>query len=340
MNHKYKFLITGGAGFIGYHIAKKLAANNFEIILIDDLNDYYDVNLKLNRLGNLGFDISKISEKKTIISIKYKNLAFIKLNIAQKLLLNNIVKKKKINYVINLAAQAGVRFSLNQPQRYIDSNITGFLNILEICKKNQITKLVYASSSSVYGNNNEYPLSLSSKIDSPASLYAVTKITNELMASTYKRLYDINSIGIRFFTVYGPWGRPDMAYYKFTDAAYKGTKIQVFNYGESFRDFTYIDDAITGLESIINRLISSEDSLEIFNIGSNKPIKLLNFIKLIEKVTGKKLFKNNISSQKGDAFKTHADISKSIIELGFHPKTSLESGLNKFINWYKAYNKI
>lgn len=336
----YKFLITGGAGFIGFHLAKKLSDLNYEIIIIDNLNDYYDPQLKISRLTELGFSKSKILDNKLVKSNKYSNLLFQKFDIIYKKNLDEFVKKNNINYIIHLAAQAGVRYSIENPQAYIDSNITGFLNILEVCKDNKIQNLVYASSSSVYGNNQNVPFSINDRVDLPASLYAITKKTNELMAYTYKQLYNINSIGVRFFTVYGPWGRPDMAYYNFTKSAFEGNEIQVYNHGKLSRDFTFIDDVINGLEKIIKRVSDSSDLCEIFNIGNNKPTELKKFISLIEKETGKIINKKNIPMQLGDVYNTHADIEESVSILDYYPKTNIEIGLKKFIEWYKKYYKI
>jgi len=314
-------LITGCGGFIGYHLTKKIL-DDYKIIGIDNLNDYYDVNLKKDRLNNL----------------KHKNFKFIKSDISNKEELNKIFNEYKIDKVINLAAQAGVRYSIENPDAYINSNIIGFYNILENVRKHKINHLIYASSSSVYGNN-ELPFKEDSKTDNPISLYAATKKTNEIMAQTYSNLYNINCTGLRFFTVYGPFGRPDMAYFNFTKKIINKEKIELFNNGESLRDFTYIDDIVEGIIKVLDN-----KKTKIYNIGSSNPIKLLDFINILKQT----LINNNLienyelniellPKQLGDVDNTYADTEKLKKDTSFKPNTNIEDGLDKFIKWYKEY---
>ncbi len=337
---KIKILITGTAGFVGFHLAKKLINTNYSIIGIDNINNYYDVELKYSRLEELGIKKSSLKNNKIVKSNKFQNLHFLKLDIANLHKLNDLIASQNINLIIHLAAQAGVRYSIENPQAYIDSNIIGFLNILESSRINKVKKLIYASSSSVYGNNSKVPFSTKDRVDSPVSLYAVTKKSNELMAYTYNNLYGINSVGVRFFTVYGPWGRPDMAYFKFTKSAFDGNEIKVYNHGDLSRDFTYIDDVIDGLNKILERMIERNDICEIFNIGNNKPTQLKSFIEIIEAKTRKNIKKRNIQMQKGDVYSTHAEIDESISKLNYNPITSIEVGLQNFVDWYKKYYNI
>ncbi len=314
-------LVTGTAGFIGYHLTKKLL-NSYKIIGIDNLNDYYDLKLKKDRLKNL----------------KHKNFKFVKCDISNKEDLENIFNKNKIDKVINLAAQAGVRYSIENPDTYINSNIIGFYNILENVKKYKIEHLIYASSSSVYGNN-ELPFKENDSTDNPISLYAATKKTNEILAQVYSNLYNINCTGLRFFTVYGPYGRPDMAYFKFTKKIINKEKIQLYNNGESLRDFTYIDDIIEGIIKVLDNKIT-----KIYNIGSSNPIKLLDFINLLKQT----LINNNLiedyelniellPKQLGDVDNTYADTENLKKDFSYKPNTNIKEGLDKFIKWYKKY---
>ncbi len=321
-----KILITGAAGFIGSHIALRLLKKNIKVIGLDNLNDYYSVDLKKYRLKNLK---------------KYKNFTFVKANLAGKKNLDELVGRIKLNSICHLAAQAGVRYSITNPNIYLQYNIDGFLKILEYCRRNTSTNLVYASSSSVYGANKKVPFCVDDDVSKPVSLYAVTKRTNELMAESYSNLYGLNSIGLRFFTVYGPWGRPDMAIWKFTKAIMSNKPINVFNKGKLSRDFTYIDDIVDGLEEAINlsgKKMSSKH--QIFNLGNNSPVALDKMIELLENIIGKKAKKKLVSMQLGDVKRTFANIEKSKKYLDFSPKVNLKEGLINFVDWYKEYNNI
>lgn len=328
-----KILITGVAGFIGSNLAKALISGN-EIIGFDNINNYYDVELKAYRLSELNAD---------------PNFTFIKGNLEDKDAVNSIFEQYKPNIVVNLAAQAGVRYSIENPQAYIESNVIGFFNILEACRNNSVDHLVYASSSSVYGSNRKVPYSTNDKVDNPVSLYAATKKSNELMAHAYSKLYDIPSTGLRFFTVYGPAGRPDMAYFKFTNKLVKGENIQIYNNGDMYRDFTYIDDIITGLVNVINKAPKpNEDGVryKVYNIGNNNPESLMKFINILEKKLMKygiidiESNKELLPMQPGDVYQTYADISELEKDFGFKPSTSLDEGLDNFAKWYKEYYNI
>ena len=319
-------LITGAAGFIGSHIVLRMLSQNYNVIGIDNLNDYYSVNLKKYRLKKLK---------------SFKNFTFIKTDLSKNLDLEKILKNKKLSVICHLAAQAGVRYSITNPNIYLKYNIDGFLNILEYCRKNKNTNLVYASSSSVYGANKKVPFSTEDDVSNPVSLYAVTKRSNELMAESYFNLYGLNSIGLRFFTVYGPMGRPDMAIWKFTESIISNKPIEVFNKGKLSRDFTYIDDIINGVEKAI--LLSQKANIkkhELYNLGNNSPVALIEMIKLLESIIGKKAKKKLLPMQLGDVKKTFADIRKSEKDLKFKPKVHLKHGLYNFVNWYREYHKI
>lgn len=319
---KYKILITGCAGFIGYHLAKSLLNKENSVIGIDNLNNYYDVQLKENRLEQL-----KV----------FNNFRFVKADIADEKAVNLLFAENKFDIVVNLAAQAGVRYSIDNPRSYISSNIIGFFNILEACRYNPVKHLVFASSSSVYGNQNKIPFTVIDNVDHPISLYAATKKSDELMAFTYAHLYKIPLTGLRFFTVYGPWGRPDMAYFSFTNKIYTGESIKIFNNGDMLRDFTYIDDIVHGIELVIDKAPKGEDPYKIYNIGNNKPERLMYFIETLENAIGKKAKKEFLPMQPGDVYQTYADISELEKDFGFKPKTSIEDGLKKFADWYKEY---
>ncbi|PWM79674.1 MAG: NAD-dependent epimerase [Phascolarctobacterium sp.] len=319
---KKRIFITGCAGFIGYHLAKKLLSEDCKVIGIDNLNNYYDVNLKKDRLKKLD---------------EFHNFEFIEGDIAYENVINDIFKKFKFDIVVNLAAQAGVRYSIENPRSYINSNIVGFFNILEACRYNPVKHLVFASSSSVYGNQEKTPFAVTDNVDRPISLYAATKKSDELMAFTYAHLYKIPVTGLRFFTVYGPWGRPDMAYFSFTNKIYADEPIKIFNNGDMLRDFTYIDDIVHGIELLINKAPKGEDPYKIYNIGNNKPIKLLYFIETLEKCIGKTAKKEYLPMQPGDVYQTFADISDIENDFGFKPETSIEEGLKNFADWYKHY---
>lgn len=334
-----KILVTGAAGFIGYHLCERLLFLGHEVIGLDNINDYYDVNLKLDRLARLG--ILKVPEIQLVSSkIHGSNFKFVKMNLEDKINLPNLFENQKFDMVCNLAAQAGVRYSLEQPFKYLESNIIGFLNILEACRNYKVKKIVYASSSSVYGSNDKVPFSVEDNVDHPISLYAATKKSNELMAHTYSHLFGINTIGLRFFTVYGPWGRPDMAMFLFTDAILNERPIKVFNKGELSRDFTYIDDIING---VVATLLESKPNLplyQLYNIGNSKPVKLLDFIDKIESVTGKKAIKEMLPMQPGDVEKTWADVSDLENVFGYKPNTSINSGVKKFVEWFINFYEV
>ena len=316
------FLISGSAGFIGFHLSEFLLKKKHNVYGVDDLNSYYDVKLKKSRL-----DILK----------KYKNFIFFKRKI-EDIKIVKFFKKKKIDIIINLAAQAGVRHSLENPYVYINSNILGQVNMLELAKELKIKKYIYASSSSVYGGNKSLPFSVKDRVDNPISLYAASKKSTELIAEYYSHLYKISSIGLRFFTVYGPWGRPDMATFIFTKNILNGKPINIFNYGKMKRDFTYVDDIISGIYGAIN--FKMKKLHKVYNLGNSKPESLLEFIKTIEKNLNKKAKKNYLSLQPGDVPATFADISESTRDLKFLPKTEINDGIPKFIEWFKKYYKL
>lgn len=320
-----KILITGAAGFIGFHLSKKLLIQGVEIIGIDNLNAYYDVSLKESRLA-----ILKVYEK----------FSFIKGDISDKNLIMSLMKKHRPDIVVNLAAQAGVRYSIENPDVYIESNIQGFFNILEGCRRYPVEHLLYASSSSVYGNQEKTPFSTEDPVDKPISLYAATKKSNELMAYTYSHLYKVPATGLRFFTVYGPYGRPDMAYFSFTDKIVRSETIKIFNGGDMYRDFTYVDDIVRGIENMLERPPAEDengDRHKVYNIGNNRPEKLMYFIETLEKLIGKEAKKEFLPMQAGDVYQTYADVEDLIRDFAFKPETGIEEGLGKFVEWYKAY---
>lgn len=332
-----KILVTGAAGFIGYHLCEKLLAEGYRVVGLDNINDYYDVNLKYARLQNLGVHTKDIAYNHVSVSSVYSDdLQFILLNLEDRENLPKLFKRENFDCVINLAAQAGVRYSLENPMAYVDSNVVGFVNILEACRHYGVKKLLYASSSSVYGNSVEVPFSTESRVDNPISLYAATKKSNELMAYTYSHLYGIQTIGLRFFTVYGPWGRPDMAMFLFTDAILNDRSIKVFNNGDLSRDFTYIDDVVKGVALIVDDS-NTEKKYQLFNIGNSKPVQLLRFIEEIEEVTGKKAQKVMMSIQPGDVNQTWADVEGLRMHFGYNPVFSVREGVRKFVEWYKEY---
>lgn len=349
-----KILITGTAGFIGYHTAKALIPLGHEITGIDSINGYYDVNLKLGRLKDSGFSTDDIEYGKICVSAENKSYRFIKLNLEDREKLLSLFKNEKFDAVLNLAAQAGVRYSIENPYAYADSNLTGFLNILEGCRSSEVKHLVFASSSSVYGLNETTPFSEDDNVDHPVSLYAATKKANELMAHAYSRLYAIPSTGIRFFTVYGPWGRPDMAYFSFTKDILEGRPINVFNNGNLKRDFTYIDDIVEGLVRVIAKPAEpaplwsgkspspsgSVAPYRIYNIGNSCPVELGTFIEIIEAALGKNAVKNYLPMQPGDVYETSADTRSLERDFGFAPATPLEAGIKKFVEWYKNFYGI
>ena len=354
-----KILVTGTAGFIGSHLAIKLLKRGDEVVGVDNINDYYDQNVKYGRLQRGGIiqnlkDGINIEYNKLITSTTDKNYKFIKLDLEDKENLDKLFENEKFDTVINLAAQAGVRYSLTNPLAYVQSNIVGFVNLLEACRHNSIKNLSYASSSSVYGLNEAQPFSTKSNVDHPMSLYAASKKSNELMAHTYSHLYNIPTTGLRFFTVYGPWGRPDMALYLFTKAIIEDKPIDVFNYGEMQRDFTYIDDIVEGIIRVNDNPpkgnkewdgknpdpSSSPAPYKLYNIGNNNPVKLMDFIEALEKKIGKKAQKNMLPIQAGDVPSTYADVSDLITDLDYKPETSIQEGINNFVDWYVEFFRV
>ncbi len=321
MNKTKKILVTGAVGFIGFHLSKSLLEDNIKVVGIDNINDYYDTSLKNNRLKIL----------KT-----YPNFSFEKEDIANYDRLSVIFKKHKVNKVVNLAAQAGVRHSIKNPFAYLDSNLAGFLNLLELCRHYKIEGFIYASSSSVYGGNKKIPFSEYDDVNNPISLYAATKKSNELMANAYSHLYGLNTTGLRFFTVYGPWGRPDMALYIFAKKIFSGHEIQVFNHGNMKRDFTYIDDIIHGTKAAIIK----NYKCEVFNLGNNKSENLMDVVHLIEKYINKKAKIKYLPMQPGDVYESFSDIDKAKKYLNFNPKININLGIEKFLDWYKEYNQL
>ena len=332
-----KILVTGAAGFIGMHLSKRLLERGDEVVGIDNLNDYYDVQLKQDRLKQLdGFD----------------KFTFIKMDMADREAMASLFKEQKFNRVMNLAAQAGVRYSLENPLAYVDSNLVGFANILEGCRHNKVEHLVYASSSSVYGSNTDMPFSVHDNVDHPVSLYAATKKSGELMAHTYSHLYDLPTTGLRFFTVYGPWGRPDMSPSLFAGAILRNEAINVFNDGKMQRDFTYIDDIVEGVIRVIDKVAEPNKNYDkslpdpatsyapyrVYNIGNNEPVELMEFIETIENAVGKKAEKNMMGMQDGDVVATYANIDALVDAVGFKPATPLKNGIHKFVDWYKNYH--
>ena len=335
-----KILVTGAAGFIGFHVCQKLVKLGFTVVGLDNINDYYDVNLKYARLTELGIE-GKDSEffLKICTSTKYHSkMRFVRMNLEDDKNLPELFKNEKFDLVCNLAAQPGVRYSIENPKAYINSNIQGFLNILECCRYHGVNKLVYASSSSIYGNSDSVPFKENDQVDRPISLYAATKKSNELMAHTYSHLYGLQTIGLRFFTVYGPWGRPDMALFLFVDAIMHNKPIKIFNDGNLSRDFTFIDDITNGVLSTLLEESINNEMYQLYNIGNNKPIKLMDFVNEIEISTNRKAIKKMMPMQDGDVNQTFADISSLTKNFNYQPKTSIKSGVSKFVAWYKEFN--
>lgn len=329
-------LVTGAAGFIGFHLSKRLLSEGHHVIGLDNMNDYYDVSLKQDRLNQL---------------LQKPNFVFVQETLENHKAIMNLFEEQHPKIVINLAAQAGVRYSLVNPHAYIDSNITGFINILEACRHHKVEQLIYASSSSVYGANTKMPFSVHHNVDHPISLYAATKKANELMAHTYSHLFGLPTTGLRFFTVYGPWGRPDMALFLFAKAILSGNPIQVFNEGKMRRDFTYIDDIVEGIVRLANRKAepnplwvgenpdpgTSYAPYKIYNIGNNQPVELMEFISVLEEKLGRKAIKQFLPLQAGDVPETYADVGDLMRDVGFKPKTTISEGIGKFTEWYKQY---
>ncbi|MEO1054481.1 MAG: NAD-dependent epimerase [Bacteroidota bacterium] len=339
MTEKKRVLVTGAAGFIGFHLSQKLCATGYQVTGIDNINDYYDVNIKLDRLKMLE---------------NVSGFEFHKLDLTDDEGVKELFESKSFDYVVNLAAQAGVRYSLTNPKAYITSNIDGFLNIIEGCRHNNVKHLVYASSSSVYGANTKMPFSVQHNVDHPISLYAASKKSNELMAHTYSALFGLPTSGLRFFTVYGPYGRPDMALFLFTKAILEGEPIDVFNHGKMRRDFTYVDDIVEGITRLIPKAPSGDkewngDSpdpsssfapYKIYNIGNNQPVELMRFIEVIEDCLGKKAEKNMMPIQDGDVPETYANVDALMEMVDFKPATSIETGIQRFVDWYLNYYNI
>lgn len=336
-----KILVTGTAGFIGYHLAKRLLERGDEVVGIDSINDYYDVRLKYARLSETGIAESEIEYGKAVQSTEYPAYRFIKLQLEDRDALQKLFAEEHFDAVMNLAAQAGVRYSLENPYAYIESNVVGFVNLLECARHNPVRHFVYASSSSVYGGNTKTPFSEDDRVDNPVSLYAATKKSNELMANVYSKLYGIPTTGLRFFTVYGPWGRPDMAPILFTKAIVAGEPIKVFNNGNLSRDFTYIDDIIEGVVRVIDKAPAATDEhpvpAEVYNIGCGHPMQLMDFIRTLEKSLGRKAEMNMMPMQKGDVYTTYADTTKLERDFGYKPHVTLEEGIARFVKWYESY---
>lgn len=334
-----KVLVTGAAGFIGFHVTKKLLERGDTVIGIDNINDYYDIKLKEGRLNAIAEHV--LSD----------NFTFIKMDVADRQLTEKLFTESAFDKVVHLAAQAGVRYSIENPHAYVDSNLVGFMNILEGCRHNKIKHLVYASSSSVYGSNESTPFTVTDNVDHPVSLYAASKKANELMAHTYSHLYQLPTTGLRFFTVYGPWGRPDMALFKFTESILNGKPIEVFNYGNHHRDFTYIDDIVSGVILSLDNVAAgnkdwdgknpdpstSKAPWKIYNIGAHNPVNLLKFIETLEDALGKKAIKEMLPMQPGDVPDTYADVSALTKDTGYAPKTELATGIRQFVTWYHSF---
>jgi len=346
-----KILVTGAAGFIGFHLCKRLMNEQFGVTGLDNINDYYSVELKYGRLQELGIDREPVEneERPNPISGNSEHFSFLKSDLSDKKTVLSLFENEQFDVVINLAAQAGVRYSLENPHAYISSNIEGFLNILEGCRNRPVDHLIYASSSSVYGDTSEIPFKPSAQVDQPVSLYAATKRANELMAYTYSHLYNIPATGLRFFTVYGPWGRPDMAYYKFSKLMKSGMPIDVYNEGRMSRDFTYIDDIVESILRLMpkppvseakkykSEKASSEAPHQLFNIGNGSPVNLLEFIKILEKHLGMEAPKNMMPMQPGDIEKTWADVSDLYEYISFRPQVNIEEGISKFVKWFREW---
>jgi UDP-glucuronate 4-epimerase len=351
MNSEMKVLVTGSAGFIGMHTVLRLLKDGFNVVGLDNINDYYAVQLKRDRLGETGIASAEIAEGKLVQSTKYPGYRFVKLNLHDKDGILELFKDEKFDYVINLAAQAGVRYSIENPYVYAESNISGFLNILEGCRQERVKHLVYASTSSVYGLNTDTPFREQSPTEHPISLYAATKKANEMMAHSYSHLFRIPTTGLRFFTVYGPWGRPDMALFLFTDAILNDKPIKVFNGGDMLRDFTFVDDIVEGVVRCMKKPATPDSSwngmnpniptstapYRIFNIGNSDPVKLTSYIEEIERCLGKPAIKQMMPMQPGDVPATHADVSSLGDYVDYQPAVRIGTGVKKFTDWYLEY---
>lgn len=339
-----KILITGTAGFIGFHLARRLVKEGYSVLGLDNINEYYDVKLKYSRLKETGIQGIK-SQNSKVGSTEFENYDFVWMDLTDRRGMKDLFSDEQFDMVIHLAAQPGVRHSLENPFAYIDSNISGFLNILEGCRHNRIHHLIYASSSSVYGVNDKIPFQASDSVDHPVSLYAATKKSNELMAYTYSHLYGIPATGLRFFTVYGPWGRPDMAYFKFANLMTSGKPIDVYNHGEMYRDFTYVDDIVESIVRLIPKAPGNGDGdasapHRLFNIGHGSPVNLMEFIDTLEKSLGIKAKKNMLPMQPGDVPRTWADVDDLFELIDYKPKVTVDKGIEKFVEWYRNYYKI
>jgi UDP-glucuronate 4-epimerase len=355
MKNNKTILVTGAAGFIGYWLCERLLSDNWEVVGLDNINDYYDVNLKYDRLQELGIDKKQIEYNKFVENTSHtSNFKFIKLNLEDTENIAKLFDNYDFDVVCNLGAQAGVRYSIENPMAYVNSNIVGFTNILEQCKLHKISHLVYASSSSVYGLNTKMPFSTHDSVNHPVSFYAATKRSNELMAHVYSKLYNLPTTGLRFFTVYGPWGRPDMSPMFFADAIIHDKSIKVFNHGNMERDFTYIADIIEGVVRVINKPADKSETWQsdnpdpatssvpyrIYNIGNSSPVKLMDYIEAMENVLGKKAIKEFLPMQQGDVLNTYSDVSDLEDEFGYRPNTTLQVGLSEFANWYRKYFQL
>jgi UDP-glucuronate 4-epimerase len=334
-----KILVTGTAGFIGFHVAQYLLERGNEVVGLDRINDYYNLNLKFARLKATGIPMEEVQYNRLIQSNQYENYRFVRVNLEDASKVSRLFEQERFDMVVHLAAQAGVRYSIENPHTYIESNITGFINIVEACRHYPVKHLVYASSSSVYGANSKTPFHVDDNVDRPISLYAATKKSNELMAYTYSHLFNIPMTGLRFFTVYGPWGRPDMAYFLFTKAILNDQPIKVFNHGKMARDFTYIDDIVQGIVKVLDSPPKevTVPPHRLYNIGNNAPVPLLRFIEAIEKALGKEAEKIYLPMQPGDVEQTYADVQNMVDEFGYQPSTSVEEGIEKFVTWYLEF---
>lgn len=334
-----RILVTGAAGFIGFHVVKRLLERGDEVIGLDNINDYYDVNLKYARLAETGIKREDIAPGKLAWSGRYPLYCFVLMNLEDRVRLPELFVREKFDRVINLAAQAGVRYSIENPFAYVDSNLVGFVNVLECCRHHGIQHLVYASSSSVYGANDKVPFSEDDRVDEPVSLYAATKKANELMASCYSKLYGMPATGLRFFTVYGPWGRPDMAPMLFAKAIMNGESIKVFNHGNMMRDFTYIDDIVEGMIRVLDKVpgVNKDRQHSVYNIGCSSPVRLMDFIENLERAMGKEVEKVYLPMQPGDVYQTYADIGSLQKNVGYNPNVFLKIGIREFVNWFKGF---
>lgn len=349
-----KVLVTGAAGFIGAHLVERLVADGYGVVGLDNLNDYYDVRVKHGRLQRMGVNPEALNGSDPLRSESHPNYQFVRIDLTDRDALDALFAREQFDSVANLAAQAGVRYSLENPRAYVDSNIIGFVNLLESCRHHGVKHLAYASSSSVYGLNETMPLATGMNVDHPISLYAASKKSNELMAHTYSHLFGLATTGLRFFTVYGPWGRPDMALFLFTKAILAGEPIRVFNHGEMIRDFTYVDDIVEGVVRVLqNPPVGNPDwngktpdpstsraPYKVYNIGNNDPVRLLDFITAIEEEVGRPAKKIMMDIQPGDVPSTYADVSDLVSDLGYRPATPIREGIRKFVGWYRAFYQV